>query len=445
MKLERLILLSFLFVAFAAGCNATLRTDYGTSEGSSARQSPAGVSLFRGICEWEGRQTLLVRSFSPRSIDRLQGLVWVPDKFFQHKQATYEWIDKWLATGGKTLIYVGRDFSPVGDYWSQVADQAMANGDWEDWLYASQQSAEQASRLDQMRASCRSSMISPWFLVEQRRSTGERVFNCSGPWASGFAVDQARIFSGSHAKSLDDFTKEDLQKLFEKPEMQAVTKPAGTAEFEREWQTNDDDMWNIVQALPEQDLPHLETWLADNDGLPLIAQVTMARWGNSQVIYLANASLISNVSLVNSQNRLLAKKLVGLLPPKGVGFVSGSFDPMVRTSENAGQQKGFEMLTIWPLNVITIHVVFLGMLMLVAVFPIFGRARLLPPKSTRDFGQHVEAMGALLYRTRDRFYALSTIADYFRIVRKEPTSPWANIDESNAVNAKSPFKEESPT
>jgi hypothetical protein len=48
-------------------------------------------------------------------------------------------------------------------------------------------------------------------------------------------------------------------------------------------------------------------------------------------------------------------------------------------------------------------------------------------------------MGTLLFKSADRFYAMATIADYFRYVRKEPTSPWAHVDASVQQEPKSPF------
>lgn len=150
--------------------------------------------------------------------------------------------------------------------------------------------------------------------------------------------------------------------------------------------------------------------------------------------------MISNISLTNLQNFEIAKKLVNRLPMQNIGFVMGAFDPRVRKDDNADQQKGFEMLTIWPLNVISLHAVFLGMLVLIAAFPIFGRAKRLPLKSSRDFGQHIEAVGGLLYKSKDKFYAVSTIAEYFREVRNEPTSPWAKVEPMAQQEATSPFR-----
>jgi hypothetical protein len=150
--------------------------------------------------------------------------------------------------------------------------------------------------------------------------------------------------------------------------------------------------------------------------------------------------LISNLSLTNSENFAIAKKLLNELPKSNIGFLTGNTDPRVRKEDGSEQQKGFEMLTIWPINVISLHAVILGMLVLLAAFPIFGRAKLLPVKSTREFGQHIEAVGGLLLKSRDRSYALATIAEYFRSVRKEPTSPWAKIEPPTQQEPKSPFK-----
>jgi hypothetical protein len=260
-----------------------------------------------------------------------------------------------------------------------------------------------------------------------------------GPWADGIDPTTVRLFLRSYAIGLHTFPKAELVKQFENPNPGATTKTAPAVEFEPKWEKSDEAMLDVVTGLAEEDLPVAVNLLETDDGKPLVAQVTTQKWGNSQVVFLANASLLSNLSLVNSGNRTLARNLLELLPQQGVGFLTGSQDPPVREDNGAEQQKGFEMLTIWPLNVISIHAVFFGMLILLAVFPIFGRAKRLPQKSTRDFGQHVEAVGNLLLKSQDRFYALATIADYFRNVRKEPTSPWANIDPTVQQEPKSPF------
>ncbi|MEQ1827606.1 MAG: hypothetical protein ABL921_16725 [Pirellula sp.] len=454
MSSMRRVLAMLCLAMTVVGCGGRLRTEYGASEGSVARESPAGVSLFRGMCEADGRRTMLVRSFSPRSSTKLQAIVWTPDSFLKHKAATYDWIERWLATGGKTLVYVGRDYSPVAEYWSQIANDANEQEDPDGYIEAMQDRATQQAELDLMRANSRKKMATPWFLMDHEQTTEQRITSFDGPWANGIDPNQAKISLRSHIHGYDSYSKEELEKMFEKPPTAAATTAAATTaaattaaatksttppEFELEWQSSDEDMLKLVKELRDDEMPELSPLLATDKGLPLIAKVTSPGWGDSKIVVLANASLISNIALVNSQNRKLAYNVLDLLPKKDIGFLSGVMDPLVRKDDSSDQQKGFEMLTIWPLNVITIHAVFLGMLMLLAVYPIFGRAKQLPPRTTRDFGQHVDAVGSLLRKSKDRFYATSTIADYFRIVRKEPTSPWSNIDPAQK-EAQSPFQ-----
>ena len=98
-----------------SGCRNSLSTQYGLSEGSDAKVSPASVSLFRNMCNADGRTTLVVRSLSPRAMDKLNAIVWSPDSFGPHQAETMAWMDRWLSSGDRTLIYVGRDFSPTAD------------------------------------------------------------------------------------------------------------------------------------------------------------------------------------------------------------------------------------------------------------------------------------------------------------------------------------------
>jgi len=428
-----------------AGCTGRLSNEYGGSEGFEARQSPASVSLFRNMCESEGHQTVVVRSLSPRAMTTLEAIVWTPDSFETHRPATYEWLDRWLVSGDRTLVYVGRDFSPLADYWSQVCDElASKESSSNEILPARQSLAEQQRDLDKLRASTRAKIATPWFVSDHSRSREERVERLSGPWAEDIDADNSRLFLRSFVEGFEDGSKQSLIDEFNKKPADTSSKPKSDSEFDFQWGTTDADMLATIQSLSNEDMPILENLLATKEGKPLIAEITTDKWKRSRVIFVANASLLSNISLVNSSNRVIAKKLIEILPGQNVGFIAGAYDPPVRKDSSGEQQKGFEMLTIWPLNVITLHAVFMGMLVLLAVFPIFGRAKRLPQKSTRDFGQHVDAMGALLLKSADRFYAMATIADYFRYVRKEPTSPWAHVDPAVQQEPKSPFAVTTP-
>ena len=432
------------------GCRYPLGTSYGLSEGTEAHTSPASVSLFRNMCNADGRTTLVVRSFSPRAMTKLNAIVWSPDSFAQHSPETMAWLDRWLASGDKTLVYVGRDFSPMADYWSQSAEElateAVSN---KDALSAREEQAAAQAQLDKMRSETRAKTATPWCLFDNTQGIEERVNKVNGPWASVFDPSNARLFIRSFPVGYAKRTLGADQKLFDRESEDTSTKQgasvnavpnANTTEFDFKWQKSDATMLDYVKALNASELPEMNSYLSTTDDRTLVAEITKSTWGTSRVVVLANSSLISNLSLTNAENLAIAKKLLNELPKNNIGFLTGNSDPRVRTDDSSDQQKGFEMLTIWPINVISLHAVILGMLALLAAFPIFGRAKLLPVKSTREFGQHIEAIGGLLFKSQDRSYALATIAEYFRNVRKEPTSPWAKIEPSAQQEPKSPFK-----
>lgn len=438
-----------LALAFS-GCRNSLSTYYGLSEGIDARCSPASVSLFRNLCSEDGRSTLMVRSLSPRAMKKLNAIVWSADSFEPHQPETVAWFERWLSSGGRTLIYVGRDFSPTADYWSQSADKfAISGGSDQDALSAHEKQAIELAELDRMRSGVRAMTATPWCLFDHSQRNEEHITESKGPWSNEIDGAKARLFLRSTPMGYSEANLTTIQKEFDWESEDTSGKPvntvntattATTVEYEFKWQTSDAAMKGIVKSLTATDLPEMESLLCTLDDRPLIAEVSKPSWGSSRVIVLSNASLISNLSLTNYENLALAKMLVRELPKQNIGFLTGSNDPRVRKDDNSDQQKGFEMLTIWPLNVISLHAVFLGMLVLLAAFPIFGRAKLLPVKSTREFGQHIEAVGGLLFKSQDRFYALATIAEYFRNVRKEPTSPWSNVEPAAQQEPKSPFQ-----
>ena len=424
-----------------SGCRNSLSTQYGLSEGIDAKYSPASVSLFRNLCNADGRSTLMVRSFSPRAMSKLQAIVWSPDAFELHQAETMAWIDRWLATGDRTLIYVGRDFSPTADYWSQAASKfSNSQTAHQDALSAREQQAIEWTILDRMRSRLRTKVATPWCLFNHEQGFEERVGELKGPWSAAIDASNARLFIRSYPMGYAEESLVVLQKEFDWEPVDTAAKPTGVNDYEPQWQTSDATMLGFVKALKPSDVPALDCLLATNGDKPLVSEISKPSWGNSRVILLSNSSLISNISLTNYENLAIAKKLVARLPKQNIGFLTGAVDPRVRKDDNSDQQKGFEMLTIWPLNVISLHAVFLGMLVLLAVYPIFGRAKRLPSKSTRDFGQHIEAVGGLLFKSQDRFYAVATIAEYFRNVRNEPTSPWANVESVAHQEPTSPFK-----
>jgi hypothetical protein len=172
-----------------------------------------------------------------------------------------------------------------------------------------------------------------------------------------------------------------------------------------------------------------KTLLAADDDSPFIFEVTKPQWQNSRILVVGNASPFLNLGMTDANNRRLASVLAKQLSGADrVGIVVSPNSISVDDGTQDDRERPFGLLTTWPLNLITLHAAFFGLLILVALFPSFGRPRAIPTPSTQDFGDHIQALGELMYSTGDRGYALHAVANYFRTVKGESSNPWAHVD-----------------
>jgi hypothetical protein len=425
------------------GCGSRYPTsNYGLSEGSSARVSPDAVSAFRNMCDETNRKSMKVGSLSNRTANKLSSLIWIPEESFVHSAPVRDWMEEWLKKGNKTLIYVGRDYSPTADYWDFAGAELQSQEKNKSTVVgALENKALEELKLDSLQSSQRDRIALPWALLENEAGVFETVEQLDGPWANDLQEHKHRIRVRSFFR---DWSLADSEKVSKQLDWQAEvsdsSKPVQSS-FPKQWTTGDTNNLEIAKKVEENDLD-AEVLLASKSNKPLITVLSKEEWQGSQVILLANSCFVSNYSMTHSGNRVLAHKLIEDLPQGKVGFLTAARDPRVSVGDEEEEQRGFEMLTEWPLNVISFHAFFLGMIVLASLFPILGRPKKLPELSTQNFAQHVEALGALLFRSSDRFFALSTIADYFRVVRKDPNSPWAKYEETVHQQPSSPFQSE---
>lgn len=162
-----------------------------------------------------------------------------------------------------------------------------------------------------------------------------------------------------------------------------------------------------------------ELLAADDD--PLVWTVANNRWNNSKVVIVTNSSFLVNLALVEHEHRKLAGKLIsecGGAPKRVVFLESGDGGPPVFEQEpGEDYPTGFEAFVIWPIGPILMHFVVLGLVYLASRLSIFGRPNELPHEPASDFGQHIEALGKLLERTRNGQYAKQRLEDYRERVR----------------------------
>lgn len=201
----------------------------------------------------------------------------------------------------------------------------------------------------------------------------------------------------------------------------------------------DEQQLEIAKGIGAMGGSHWEVLLADERQKPLIASSQVDPISRSKVILVCNNSLFCNYSMLQQTHRQLALNMIAEFSPGNVGFLAGASDPKLRNDDVDDQQKGFEMLTTWPLNVVTIHAAFIGLALIIASYPIFGRPGRWKSTSSADFGKHIEAVGALMAKSGDKQFARKQIADYFRTVRKDPSSPWSNAGHIE-VPTNSPFR-----
>jgi hypothetical protein len=425
------------------GCGSRYPTsNYGLSEGSSARVSPDAVSAFRNMCDETNRKSMKVGSLSNRTANKLSSLIWIPEESFVHSAPVLDWMEEWLKKGGKTLIYVGRDYSPTADYWDFAGAELQSQEKNKSTVVgALENKALEELKLDSLQSGQRDRIALPWALLENEAGLFETVEQLEGPWASDLQEHKHRIRVRSFFRDWSSADSEKVSKQLDwQSEVSDSSKPVQSS-FPKQWTTGDMNNLEIAKKAEENDL-NAEVMLASKSNKPLITVLSKEEWQGSQVILLANSCFISNYSMTHRGNRVLAHKLIADLPQGKVGFLTLARDPRVSTGDDEEEQRGFEMLTEWPLNVISFHAFFLGMIVLASLFPILGSPKKLPELSTQNFAQHVEALGALLFRSSDRFYALTTIADYFRVVRKDPNSPWAKYEETIHQQPSSPFQSE---
>lgn len=202
-------------------------------------------------------------------------------------------------------------------------------------------------------------------------------------------------------------------------------------EYAREFTEVDRQQLEIITNVHVGDYDRVKRWLVGGGGEGLVWELPYAV-SDGRVILVANGSLVSNVGMLRRSHREIASRILGRCSPGVVGFLGGENDPLVRESgEMGGGSKGFEVLTLWPMNIFTIHLAIAAMVAMLALYPVFGRPRGGKSGENSDFGEHVQAVGELLRGTRDAGYAKRTIAKYFRVVRGDTVSGWSSLDRSD--------------
>jgi hypothetical protein len=417
-----------------SGCASMLpeTTPYGAVSGVDSRRSLNGLAVHRKMWELAGAKCITPQKLSPRLEENLDVIVLVGQAYGPPGAAARNWLENWLSqAAGRTIIYFGRDFSADVYYRQQTLDQLPPEElDAGELELARVRVREMNQRLRQIPEStfCR------WFYLDT--SLARRDYDAfQGPWSADL-TDAAG--SWPVGTTLQTPTRKWLRQkpswLVNPPttkNLKPAKPPAAADASETAIQRS---RWDI------DELQSNETWnaefrrianasvlLSGDDGQPLVYRLTSDKYGDGQILIVANGAPLLNGSLVAPLHRRVGEKLIEeCLPAKRVALLAYDETGILisKTPDADSRAAGLEVLTVWPLSAITMPAALLGILTCIVLFPILGRPQSKPARSVSDFGLHISALGRMLFESRDVEYAKGVIAAYYRTVRDEPPPYW---------------------
>lgn len=394
----RWTILMVLMGVAVSGCSR-LDTTYGKSSGAEGQKSLNGFGVLREVYRRQGWKDRTIARLSERS-NSIDAIVWTPTVNDPLDQDAVDWFEEWLERGDKTLVWVLRDYQTEDAYWHRAARLAEP----EQRVEYRRRTAR--SRIEYLRTLLeRRPLITNGWLTAEPLDPPEAIGTTTGPWAAvGSFAPSARL--------------EYKLREFDESDRTAAGQVSSPFSLESGFSDTDADFAPLLES---------------EDGIPLIARVSHPTWNDSQIVVVAGGSLLNNFGLIQEASQRLAWHVIEAGRPDDesgeapvVGFLYSDYQGVMVSSLDPNEMgpSGMEMLTVWPLNLLTLHAAFLGLVTCLILLPIFGRPRRLPPRSSADFASHVDAVAALMTRTSGEDYARQRISEYMIRVRGETEGPW---------------------
>lgn len=353
-----------------AGCEETLATQHGVRGTTQEGLSVNGTAVLANMFEQAGHEVYTRRALSKTLAARATTIVWFPDTFGPPSEEVIEWFNDWLTDHPeRTLIFVGRDFDSAPSYWDAIIPGASAT-----------KAPEYRRRLNEARLERTANRGKPddeeceWFNLDYS-SANRAVTTLSGPWAVGVDPKKAKI------------------------ELEGRIDPHPTDTSETLLESQGDRLAWRFHPVEE----------------------------GGRMIVVANGSFLMNYPLVNHEHRKLAAQLVADVDPKGrVVFVESDRGGLpISEDPDYKLPSALAMFTVWPINVLLLHLAAVGVVLCVCWWPIFGRPQSPPRSEASDFGKHVDALGEMLELTGDHSYATIRVLQYQQAQRGEAVPPSA--------------------
>ena len=454
------LLVLTLCLTFLAGCSR-FHTDYGESKGITGKQSVNGFAALRELLEappastgnevGSESQELKTRDLVRLSsrAEKLDAIVWIAQSWPpMNELMVRKWMNRWLQKKDRTVVFVVPDGGSTEVYFREAAELAIPGQRFE---YRRRLAQQINDRLldDESRSSVR---VEGWF---EATAMPYRMFLDDRRVVDyDLADDATQIVAenknpGDQDSDGEDMADDDTQSEVDEEELFAEIN----ALLEDESEDSDADVdassdrtsfQSLLQETIDLGYSSSDSNSFDSDSrkLTTLARVRDENWSRSQVLVVASGGLLTNFAMTGQKSTALAEKIRAEIRDVSgvdqlsknrrieVGFLSSDEMPIPISNASPGAPKstGMEVLTTWPLSLVTMHGLFLGVVMCLMLLPAFGRPRNVRHNRTTHFGNHLSAMATLMRRNGGGaggvMFAKRKISQYLRVVRGETAGPW---------------------
>ncbi|TWT84524.1 hypothetical protein CA13_60030 [Planctomycetes bacterium CA13] len=438
-------------MVLSVGCGQ-LSSDYGQSSGRTAQQSLNGFGALRNAFTNAGVYDRDIRRLTDR-VERCDTIVWTPEYATPINYEVTDWFDSWLRRGERTLVYVIPDSGSEVDYWNE----AMKIAPPEKRVEFRRRAGRSINQRIQWRLNRLPIKTNGWFELEPKMAQ-QKIGKTQGVWA-----DRVKPSDG-HSTEL---SLEYALNPYESDKSATKTSTTNTTTTAANTNTNNATVntgptgpgspnWVFIGTATVTTTPvEFESLLKDSSGETIVARIHSDKWRGSQMIVVAGGSLLTNFALAKPFSVALADKIVRVSVPgvpqevtaeklldaeasvatqfvsqPKVGFISSpSSDlPVSESDPSIPKASGMELLTVWPICLVTIHSVLLGLIVCLMLLPSLGRPKRIRYNNVSNFGDHLDAVAALMNRAKGEAYARNRISEYLKRVNGETNGPWIQPD-----------------
>ena len=414
-----------------SGC-AKISTEYGKTKGSSGRKSLNGFGALRRSYERSGFRSRDVSRLSER-VMRTDVIVWTPQLLGPIDPNVTGWFERWLSRGNHTLVYIVPDSGSEADYWIDTSRLAPPEQRLEYRKRAAKSVNERISwRLNRGRV-----QSNGWFHVEPLVYR-KKLADIRGPWKKGLP-EISPDEPGASAEFLVVAFDADKDKA-------AAKAAAGAGAFSAGPTGPNTPGWSFPSDTKPTKTPvQFSELVRTETGETIVAEIRSKNWKDSTIIVVAGGSLLTNYAFTRTFNRALAAKIIAESKPAGdqdlrAGFLTSDWNQIAVSEKQpeAPVASGMELLTTWPMSLVTMHGVMLGLVICLMLFPIFGRPKRIQHSKRGNFGDHLDAVAALMNKAGGERYARARISEYMKRMHGESVGPWVLPDPAENSMAATP-------